>query len=99
MTMYEMLCILGIPAILAGVLKVAFNKIRGVQLGVKALLRAQMISEYNKWEERGRAPIYARENFQNLWEQYHAIKGPNGVIDDIHDRFMALPIEPPKEGK
>lgn len=102
MTLYEMLGILGIlgiPAALAGVLKIAFNQIRGIKLGVKALLRAQMISEFNMWEDRGYAPIYARENFQNLWEQYHAIKGPNGVIDDIHDRFLDLPTEPPKEEK
>jgi hypothetical protein len=99
MTLYEMMCILGIPAIFAGVLKIAFNQIRGIKLGVKAQLRAQMISEFNIWEGRGYAPIYARQNFQNLWEQYHAIKGPNGVIDDIHDRFLDLPTEPPKEEK
>jgi hypothetical protein len=93
------MCILGIPAILAGVLKIAFNQIKGIKLGVKALLRAQMIADYNKWEERGYAPIYARENFQNLWVQYHAIKGPNGVIDDIHERFLALPTESAKNKK
>lgn len=103
MTSYEIMCVLGIPAVLAGVLtfamKTAFNQIKGIKLGVKALLRAQMIADYNKWEERGYAPIYARENFQNLWVQYHAIKGPNGVIDDIHDRFLALPTESAKNKK
>lgn len=103
MTLTEALCAFGIPTLLAGavagVLKIAFAQIKGIRLGVKALLRAQMISEYNIWEAAGYAPIYARQNFQNLWEQYHAIKGANGVIDDIHDRFLALPTEPPKEEK
>lgn len=97
--MYNLLRDLGLLAIVGGVLaaaiKIVFYKVKGIQLGVKALLRAQMISEYNKFVERGYAPIYAKENFQNCWEQYHAIKGPNGVMDDIHDKFLKLPTEPP----
>lgn len=62
------------------------------KLGIQALLRAQMISDYNKWSSKGYAPIYARDNFENVWKQYHAL-GANGVMDDIHDKFMALPIE------
>ena len=95
MTVFQILGILGIPALVAGVLKVIFSQIKAVKLGVQALLRSQMIHEYNKWEERGYAPIYARENFQNCWKQYHAL-GANGVMDDIRDKFMMLPIEPPK---
>jgi hypothetical protein len=97
--MYNLLRDLGLLSIVGGVLSVAikivFIKVKGIQLGVKALLRAQMISEYNKFVERGYAPIYAKENFQNCWEQYHAIKGPNGVMDDVHDKFLRLPTEPP----
>lgn len=96
MTVYQILCILGVPALVAGILKVVFNQIKGVKLGVQALLRAQMIHDYNKWAERGYAPIYARENFQNCWDQYHAL-GANGVMDDIHNKFLTLPIEPPKK--
>lgn len=97
--MYNLLRDLGLLSIVGGVLavaiKIVFIKVKGIQLGVKALLRAQMISEYNKFVERGYAPIYAKENFQNCWEQYHAIKGPNGVMDDVHDKFLRLPTEPP----
>lgn len=96
MTVYQILCILSIPALVAGILKVIFNQIKGVKLGVQALLRAQMIHDYNKWAERGYAPIYARENFQNCWNQYHAL-GANGVMDDIHNKFLMLPIEPPNK--
>lgn len=96
MTIYEWLCILGVPAILAVIFKIIFNHIKGVKLGVQALLRAQMIHDYNKWTERGFAPIYARENFENCWQQYHSL-GVNGVMDDIHVKFMALPIEPPNK--
>lgn len=97
MTLYQWLCLLGVPAILAAVFKYILTQIKGVRMGVKALLRAQMISDYNKWTERKYAPIYAKQNFENLWEQYHAIKGPNGVVDGLHATFMALPSEPIKE--
>jgi hypothetical protein len=96
MTIYQWLCILGIPTIVFTLLKVVFSQIKGVKLGVQALLRAQMIHDYNKWSERGYAPIYARENFQNCWNQYHAL-GANGVMDDIHNKFLMLPIEPRKK--
>lgn len=98
MTIYQWLCLLSIPTILAGGGLYLFNQVRGVRLGVKALLRAQMIADYNKWhEDRGYAPIYAKQNFENCWEQYHRLKGPNGVMDDLHNKFMHLPTEPPAQ--
>lgn len=93
LTLYQWLCLLGIPALIAFIIKYLLNQIKGVRLGVQALLRAQMISDYNKWEERGYAPIYARQNFENCWKQYHAL-GANGVMDDLHSKFLQLPTEP-----
>lgn len=99
MTIYQWLCVLGVPAIIAAVFKYVLAQIKGVRMGVKALLRAQMINDYNKWSERGYAPIYAKQNFENLWEQYHAIKGPNGVMDDLHEKFMKLPTKHNEKGE
>lgn len=66
-----------------------------IKKGLQALLRAQLIADYNKWGERGYAPIYARQNFENCWNQYHAL-GANGVMDDIHAKFLLLPTDPPE---
>lgn len=93
MNIYQWLCLFSVPALLATVFKILFSQIKAIRKGLQALLRAQLIADYNKWEEKGYAPIYARQNFQNCWVQYHAL-GANGVMDDIHDRFMSLPIEP-----
>ena len=68
----------------------AEQNLSAVQLGLQALLRANMINDYNRWNEKGYAPIYARENFENCWKQYHTL-GANGVMDDIHKKFMELP--------
>ena len=94
---YEILRDLGLITVLGAVIvttiKIIFSQIKSVKFGVQALLRAQMIHDYNKWTERGYAPIYARQNFENCWEQYHSL-GANGVMDDIHRKFLKLPIEP-----
>ena len=93
MTIYHWLCVFSVPTVLAFVFKIVFSHIKGVKLGVQALLRAQMIRDYNEWSEKGYAPIHVRENFENCWYQYHSL-GANGVMDDIHEKFLALPIEP-----
>lgn len=95
-TLYQILCFFGIPTFVVGIFKIVFSQIKGVKLGVQALLRSQMIHDYNKYADLGYAPIYARECFQNCWKQYHAL-GVNGVMDDIHNKFLMLPIEPPRK--
>lgn len=99
MNLYQWLCLLSVPALLLAGLKHLLNQIKGVRMGVKALLRANMISEYETWHERGFAPLYAKQNFENLWVQYHAIKGPNGVMDDLHTKFLELPTERHERGE
>ena len=94
MTWYQWLTLLGVPAILAAFAKFFWTQVKGVRLGVQALLRAQMIDDYNRYKDKGYAPIYARENFENLWQQYHNL-GVNGVMDDLHIKFLQLPTEPP----
>lgn len=66
-----------------------------VKAGVQALLRAQMVNDYNKWMERGYAPIYAKDNFENCWINYENL-GENGVMSGLHKTFMELPTDPPK---
>lgn len=92
MSLYQILCLFGFTTVFLAVIKFIINQIKGVRLGVQALLRAQMISDFNKYHDWGYAPIYARENFQNCWKQYHSL-GANGVMDDLHEKFLELPTE------
>ena len=89
--------ILGIPSLFLAGYKLLYRYIKdndiktdATQKGVQALLRGQMISEYNKALDKGYAPIYAKENFENIWNNYHSL-GANGVMDDIHSKYMELP--------
>ncbi len=101
MTWLTILQFLGVPAVFsAAIIAVAANfgrrikendkETKAVKLGVQAMLRAQMISEYNKAKDRGYAPIYAKDNFQNMWDNYHNL-GANGVMDAIKDEYLAMP--------
>lgn len=97
MTAYQILCLLGIPTIIIAVLGCfwrALKKVKAdndaVKRGVQALLRSDMIRDWNKYSELEYAPIYAKENFENCWKQYHEL-GANGVMDDIHQKFLQLP--------
>ena len=96
---YQIISILFGSGILVTVIKVLHNKIKltekkteSVQLGIQALLRDRLYQSYLHYTEKGYAPIYARENFENMYKQYHNL-GVNGVMDDLYDKFMNLPLE------
>lgn len=100
MTTYQILCLIGVPSIISTIIGFVLGKFKdnrkkyaALELGVQALLRAQMISDYNKWSEKGYAPIYAKQNFENCWVQYENL-GKNGVMSGIHKHFMELPEAP-----
>ena len=80
---------------MVAVLGYVFIRIRALSLGVQALLRANMVNDYNHYVKKGWAPIYARESFENCWLQYERL-GKNGVMQDMRDKFLALPTEPPR---
>lgn len=103
MTVYQWLYLFSVPALILMIVKYMLNQIKqnrkdteAVKLGLQALLRSQMISDYNKYSEKGFAPVYARDNFENCWKQYHSL-GANGVMDDLHEKFLDLPTEAPNK--
>ena len=58
---------------------------KALEYGVQALLRDRMLHCYNKYIEAGFAPIYAKENYENMYRQYHELGG-NGVIHGTANR-------------
>lgn len=104
MSLYQILSLAFGSGLLVTILTAVWRKIKlnekkteSVQLGVQALLRDRLYYTYLKYAEKGFAPIYARENFKNMYDQYHHL-GANGVMDDIYSKFMALPLEKESEG-
>ena len=99
MTLAQILTLFGVPSV-SGIfilyvvrrLHDSAKRIKALEAGVQALLRAQMIDNFYHYSEKGYAPLRARENFENLWTQYHAL-GANGVMDDVRQKFFALPLD------
>lgn len=103
MTVYNWLTLLLGSGILLEIFRRLFqkikdneNKTKAIQEGVQALLRDRLIAEYNEGVRKGYARIYEKENFENMYEQYHNL-GANGVMDDIREKYRELPTEPPAE--
>lgn len=99
MTIYQGLTLLFGSGLLIAIGKGIYSKVKNrkdrhaaVELGIQAILRSQMISDYNKYSEKGFAPVYARENFENMYQRYHNL-GANGVMDDMREKFLNLPLQ------
>ena len=99
MTVYQILSLVFGSGCLITIIEIFFKKIKNnekrteaLKLGVQALLRDRLYAYYNKYSELKYAPIYAKENFENIYKQYHNL-GNNGVMDDIYRKFMELPTE------
>lgn len=99
MTVYQILSLVFGSGFLITIIEIFYKKIKNnekrteaLKLGVQALLRDRLYAYYNKYSELKYAPIYAKENFENIYKQYHNL-GNNGVMDDIYRKFMELPTE------
>ena len=73
---------------MVAVLSYVFVQIMALKKGVQALLRSQMTAEYYKYKASKEVPLYVKQNFENLWEQYEKL-GKNGVMGNLHAEFMA----------
>lgn len=66
------------------------QKQEAVMTGVQAMLRDRLLQGYRHYEEKGFADYDDRSNMENMYHAYHNL-GKNGVMDDMHHKFMTLP--------
>lgn len=59
--------------------------------GMRSMLRAELLHEYNKWTERGFCPMESKEYVERTYNSYHALGG-NGIGTSMYDEVMALPM-------
>lgn len=69
-----------------------YRSSRALKMGVQALLRDRIIQAYNHYRDKGEYPIYARQNVESLYKQYHALGG-NGVVTGLVRTLDDLPTE------
>jgi len=93
MDVWEIVKAAGVPALLLGVIITSWVQIRSVKRGVQALLRDRLIQGYKFYRFQGWADEDDRANLENVYVQYHNL-GANGVMDNLRDKFLALPLGP-----
>ena len=71
-------------------LKLERAKNEAIAAGVQALLRETIVSNYNKYSEKGACPIYAKESIKKLYASYHDLGG-NDVATELYRKLLAMP--------
>ena len=68
---------------------------KATMLGVQALLRDRLVQGYKYYAAQKYANVDDRSNLEHVYVQYHKL-GANGVMDDLREKFLALPLDPPQ---
>lgn len=95
LTLYNWLTLLGIPGMIASLftfIRLQRRQDNAVRAGLRAILRDRLLQAFRGCARRGYAAPDERQNFENMYVQYHALGG-NGVMDDVRRKFFALPME------
>ena len=95
MTVYNWLTLFGVPGMIAGLLtfiRLQIRQNRAVKDGLQAILRDRLMHLFRRCQSHGFADSDDRQNFENMYLQYHALGG-NGVMDDVRKKYFALPME------
>ena len=58
--------------------------------GVQSLLRESIVSNYNKYLEKGYCPIYAKESMKKVYIAYHDLGG-NDVATSLYNKLLDMP--------
>lgn len=73
-------------------LEIERQKNEAIAAGVQALLRESIVSNYNKYSDKGACPIYAKESIKKVYESYHGLGG-NDVATELYNKILKMPEE------
>ena len=77
---------------LAKRLKEQQKKSDAIGAGMQALLRESIVDNYNKYQDRGYCPIYAKESIKKVYAAYHNLDG-NDVATKLYNTLLSMPEE------
>lgn len=60
--------------------------------GVQSLLRESIVSNFNRYSEKGFCPIYAKESIKKVYSAYHNLGG-NDVATELYNKMLKMPEE------
>ena len=67
---------------------------KAIAEGVQSLLRENIVDNYNKYQEKGFCPIYAKESIKKVYQAYHNLGG-NDVATSLYRKLLDMPEEQP----
>jgi len=65
-----------------------------LEAGVQCLLRNSIVTDYNKYSNKGYCPIYAKESLKRTYEAYSNLGG-NDVAKELYHTLLQMPADPP----
>ena len=68
------------------------KKNEAIAEGVQALLRENIVANYNRYAPAGVCPIYAKENIEAIFKAYEKLGG-NHTAKQLYEDLMKLPTE------
>ena len=81
----------------ASKLKVEMAKNEAIADGVQSLLRESIVTNYNRYHEKGYCPIYAKESVKKVYHAYSNLGG-NDVATDLYKKLLEMPTEEVNNG-
>lgn len=64
--------------------------------GVQALLRESIVTNYNRYHNKGYCPIYAKESIKKVYKAYDDLGG-NDVASGLYKELLEMPTEKEEE--
>ena len=71
------------------------KKNEAIAEGVQSLLRESIVTNYNRYHDKGYCPIYAKESVKKVYKAYHDLGG-NDVASGLYKELLEMPTEPKK---
>lgn len=68
------------------------KKNEAIAEGVQALLRESIVTSYNKHQDKGFCPIYAKDSMKKVYSAYHNLGG-NDVATELYSKLLKMPEE------
>lgn len=68
------------------------KKMDAIGNGVEALLRENIVAQYNKYLDRDYCPIYAKESIKRVYKAYHELGG-NDVATELYESLLEMPTD------
>ena len=73
-------------------LKAEQEKSEAIAEGVQSLLRESIVTNFNRYQDRGFCPIYAKDSIKRVYKAYHNLGG-NDVATELYQKLLKMPEE------